>query len=271
MLARAFTVRHKKSEMQIKVPGWLGRAASQRGSKPVPRAQISSPLALLSTSNPLFNNAQHIPGAYPIEDRSISSSSSTHSADDSDASSSHRTAGSMTDASSVDELSTPSTPVDVEPNHLSCYFKPAVDTKAVSPDQTPTMSQTSFDAPLIPRRVPSHSKKAHEKLHRKNSIKRLMSPPPRELRNSTDMFAVATLSAFVEAPREAPFGKELEQVDEVAEEFGQVSRDAETEADLNAVQDLGLGQFAACDYMSEIQSLVFSTFYEEEQAFTDWI
>lgn len=57
-----------------------------------------------------------------------------------------------------------------------------------------------------------------------------------------------------------PFGKELEQLNEVAEEFGGVVRDAQYDADVAIIQEKGLGIFCAADYLSEIQPL-FSNAY----------
>ncbi|KAK4550168.1 hypothetical protein LTR36_003135 [Oleoguttula mirabilis] len=278
-LVRAFTTRRNKPEMQISTPMYIGRAASQRGGKPVLRAQISSPVALVSTSNVLLNNAHSIAGTSPIELRSVSSGSSisSGSADDSDASTANGSIHSrdtVTDASSIDE-----SPIQAEPNHLSCYFKPAVNTQSVSPELSPSLSaHQSLDTPRIPQRVPSHSKKAHETLHRKNSVRRLLSPPPtaREAirdvaRSSTELFS-PTKSAFVEAPKESPFGRELAQLDAVAEEFGHVVRDAEADADMVLMRSRGLAHFAASDYLSEIQSLIYDTFTDTPSSeFGGWI
>lgn len=260
--------------MQITLPMFIGRAATQRGGRPVNRAQISSPQVLLSTSNVQLNNAEHIAGASPIEYQADSSASSTHSSSEGDSDASTRSNGSVhsndyvTDASSVAESPTRTEP---EPNHLSCYFKPAVDTQAKSPSQSPCQSPTSsarpsLDTPSIPSRVPSHSKKAHENLHRKRSIQRYLSPPPAERVRSP------TQGSFVEAPKEGPFGRELAQLDEVAEEFGHVVRDAETDSDLTSMKTNGLAHFAASDYLSEIQSMIYETFGEEpDHPLSGWI
>ncbi len=254
--------------MQISAPTFLGRAASQRGGKPVLRAHISSPVALLSTSNMLLNNAQDIVGTSPIDIHDISpissSSSMTSSSPvDSDASSGHHSAGSITDASSIDESPISCQP---EPNHLSCYFQP--------PSQpTSPSGSLSFDAPRLPRRVPSHSKKAHEKVHRTRSIQRMMSPPPStayEACESHDAFTL-TKASFIEAPKESPFGAELAQLDEVAEEFGHVVRDAEDEADFAVMKSTGFACLSASDYLSEIQDLIYDTFGEPASHSAGWI
>ena len=82
-------------------------------------------------------------------------------------------------------------------------------------------------------------------------------------------------SNFVEAPRENPFGNELAQLDEVAEEFGHVVRDAEADADVVYMQTRGLAYCSASDYMNEIQDLVSDYVYADEhiavQDFGGWI
>jgi hypothetical protein len=57
-----------------------------------------------------------------------------------------------------------------------------------------------------------------------------------------------------------PFGKELEQLNEIVEEFGGVVRDAETEADLSAMRAKNLAAFCAADYLAEIRPLFTSRF-----------
>jgi hypothetical protein len=52
-----------------------------------------------------------------------------------------------------------------------------------------------------------------------------------------------------------PFGFELEQLNEVAEEFGGVVRDAEFDADMAAIRERGLATFSVADYLQEIKPL----------------
>ena len=270
--SRAFSTRRNKPEFEISAPLYIGRAASQRGGKPVIRKQISSPMALVSTSNNQVHSAQHIAGTSPIEIRHVSNgSTSTSSSDESDASTasvhSHET---VTDASSIDD-----SPIsaELEPNHLTSYFKPAVDThahslsKSFSVRSRPSLDYPSLEYPVsIPERAPSHSKKAHEGVHRKNSIKRMLSPPPsrdRDIaRSSTEIFNQR--SGFVESPRENPFGKEIAQLDQVAEEYGQVVRNAEADADAMHMDSRGLAHYSASDYMFEIQGLIHEMFREDD-------
>jgi len=264
--SRAFSTRRKEPEIEISLPMYIGRAASQRGGKPVPRAQISSPMALVSTSNQHIHRAQTINGTSPIEIRHVSNGSTSSSSEDSDTTNasihSHDT---VTDASSVDN--SPITP-EPEANHLSCYFKPAVDTthsRSTSALTSPT-SPTFDTTPRLPHRAPSHSKRAHEGVHRKRSVQRMLSPPPSRggsidhtTRSSAEIIGIASpkRAAFVEAPKDTnPFGRELAQLDEVAEEFGQVVRSAERDADAVYMEAHGLGRFTAGDYAKEIQDVL---------------
>ncbi|KAK5109816.1 hypothetical protein LTR62_006549 [Meristemomyces frigidus] len=271
-LARSFTTRMRKQEMHITSPMHIGRAASQRAGRPVMRSKISGPLALVSTSNLQLNNARHIVGTSPIENRTASSGSSLNSITDhdSDASSNHNSGGTVTDASSIDE-----SPIDIETldNHLSCYFKPAVDTLSRSPSMSPVSATFSnCDTPKLPQRANSHSKKAHESLHRKNSIRRIMSPaPPASACELSSNSNEICSQSIVEAPKDNPFSSELAQLDEVAEEFGQVVHDAETAADISAMQACGLARYAASDYLSEIHDLIHTAFGDATPNFAGWI
>ncbi|GAB7365544.1 hypothetical protein MBLNU230_g6616t1 [Neophaeotheca triangularis] len=269
--ARAFSTRGKKPEPEISNPMRIGRAATQRGGKPVFRHEISSPVALLSTTNATAHNHADIPGTSPIEycnqPSYPSSAASSHSSgEDSDASSgSVHSNDTITDASSVDES-------PCEPNHLSCYFKPAVETNRPTSSHSPTASaRPSFDSsrPNLPQRAPSHSKKAHEMVSRQRSISRMQSPPGSRGRTSIEAFS-PTRSGFVEAPRESPFDNELAQLDEVAEEYGQVISNHSNDEDTVYMQSLGLAHFGASDYMAEISSVMDYLFAEDNDT-AGWI
>lgn len=265
-LVRAFTTRRHRSE-KFQNP-FLSRAASQRSPNKVStlRSQISAPVALISTTNNLCYESPDIAGTSPIAMAgNFSSSSSVTSssvADDSDASStSIHSRDTLTDASSVDEG--PSSP---EPNHLSCYFKPSVYTD-VTDSQSVMSGRQSFDAPIVPQRAASHSKRAHVQLSRQRSVQRKTPPPEsaQELtRDSIDFFHSGSSH---------PFGKELEQLNEVAEEFNSVVRDAEADADRVFMQAHGLASFSSYDYRFEISDLLSVAFEEESTPFEQagWI
>jgi hypothetical protein len=181
----------------------------------------------------------------------------------------------MTDASSVG-----SSPTSPSPNHLSGYF-PAPSGKTVRKSaSTNSLSQVrespaepTEPVPAIPSRAVSHSKRAHVQLAQKRSMQNMSRSNTvgsrgnsissrgslgsiREQRNSMDMFKIAPLSEEDAAPAQAhPFGAELEQLNEVAEEFSGVARSAEEQADLETMRSRGLASFCAADYLAEIQPL----------------
>ena len=90
---------------------------------------------------------------------------------------------------------------------------------------------------------------------RKRSISR-MSPPPTAItganvvRNSADMFSSAVDHSH-------PFGQELAQVSEVAEEFGAAAILDQEEREM---MDKGLQKFGVEDYMTEIEAMFGSVF-----------
>lgn len=248
-IMRSFTTRRKEPEFDPNTPNFLGRAASLRGGRPVPRTKISGPVALVSTTNMLSYNAPNIAGTQPVEQRDVSSSS-----EESDGSNgsvhSHET--DPTDMSSPDASPTSAEP---EPNHLSHYFKAAVDA-AHKPMRSPSLSGSPIlldsPSPALPRRAPSHSKRAHEALSRKLSVQRARSPSAQgrgvsRTRNSADMFnSMAT--AFVEAPKDGS-----PQLDAVAEESGGSSTTlTEHEFDAMYLRTKNLAHVSAADYLQEI-------------------
>lgn len=118
--------------------------------------------------------------------------------------------------------------------------------------------------PSVPQRARSHSKEAHEVMARKRSI-RNMGPPNslhsrssslQEQRSSVDMFK----SGGGVEPNH-PFGRELEQLNEVVEELGGVIRDVEMDEDTRYMLEKGLQKFCASDYLAEIAPYM-ATAYE---------
>lgn len=266
-LARAMTKRMKRTEApENKMPT---RSNTVRNpTLQIDRAQISLPIALLSTTNTLVYDAPDLASMDFGTPRATSSSTSTHSsADDSDHSISGRSRASsqgsrdtLTDASSVE-----SSPTSPAPNHLSGYF-PAPNGKQLRKSaSTTSLSQVKEEptapVPALPQRALSHSKRAHVQLAQKRSLQTLSSRGPsissrsslgslREQRSSLDMFTARAADAAAH-----PFGAELEQLNEVAEEFSGVARSAEEEADLLAMRERGLAAFCAADYAAVVQPL----------------
>jgi len=228
-LARALTRRVRNTDG----PTSPNRTMSHKvKSQPSVRHKISAPVELLSTTNMLSFNAPDI--------RSVSSSSRISGSDsDVSAVSSVPTPDTSTDASSIE-----SPPTSPETNHLSCYFP-----TPKSPSRSSSVRQSTSsteDAPAIPQRALSHTAATHKALARKRSQR--MSPPTsiHTLRTSTEMF-----SSKVDASH--PFGKELEQVNELAEEFGVKDRVLDEEEQY--ILSRGLRKFAAEDYAMEIGEL----------------
>lgn len=256
-LARAVTNRMKRSDTP-KTSSTPSRSKSMKApTLQFDRSKISSPVALLSTTNMLSYDA---PDIRPLRKNS-SSISSTLSADDSDdsntrsRSSSHGSRDTLTDASSVS-----SSPTSPAPNHLSGYFAPGSKVPRRSQSSANMRERVSEDVqavPAIPERALSHSKRAHERLAQKRSLQNIK---PRgslgSLRSSREQRASIDMFRSTIGEESHPFGKELEQLCEVAEEFGGVVRDAEMEADIVAIRDQGLATFCAADYLQEISSLV---------------
>lgn len=100
---------------------------------------------------------------------------------------------------------------------------------------------------------------------RQRSVSRIRSPP-----STAQEFSQVSIES-VSSEESHPFGKELEQLNEVAEEFGGVVRDAEADADHHFMQAHGLGYFCATDYMMEIQDILHTVFEEDDNVQAGWI
>ncbi|KAF1912501.1 hypothetical protein BDU57DRAFT_459127 [Ampelomyces quisqualis] len=259
-LARAMTRRVKRSEVPSSPP-----AQSQPVKNPttqIDRAKISLPVALVSTTNMLSYNAPDIANLN-MTHISCSTASTHSSAEDSDHSASTTrsrasTVGSrdttLTDASSVE-----SSPTSSAPNQLSGYFSSGGKhlRKSASISSLQRVKEEIVDpTPAIPQRALSHSKRAHERLAAKRSNGNIGSGGSlgslrhlREQRSSVDMFN----SSITEEGH--PFSRELQQLNEIVEEFGGVIRDAEAEADWTVMRSKNLAAYCAADYLSEIQPL----------------
>jgi len=68
-----------------------------------------------------------------------------------------------------------------------------------------------------------------------------------------------------------PFGHELEQVAEIAEDYGVKDRLNLADAEEKEMKKLGLRKFSAEDYISEIQGLVSGLFRESRPVAPIWI
>ncbi|KAK0126401.1 hypothetical protein ONS95_008004 [Cadophora gregata] len=241
-LSRAFTTRRNAKMEDAALKRNLTTKHSFGSS--LRQVKISAPVELLSTTNMLSYNA---PDLYP----SSGASRSSQSGDESDRSPSNRS----TPMTSPDTSSVESSPTTPEPNQLSCYFGTS---KSIASDN---------DAPLIPKRSPSHTKK----LSVERSASRMSASRKGSMstaRSSINMFA-----ANPDVIDQHPFGNELAQVSELAEDFG-ISKErlAVVDEEEQELASRGLFKFRAEDYMSEIQGLFLSTFGDSRPAMSSmWI
>lgn len=273
-LARAVTKRMKRSEAPKELTSPTRSQSVRNPALHIDRAKISLPVALISTTNALSYNAPDI----ATMKRAPSTASFSHSsADDSDHSVSTRSRASshssrhttLTDASSVE-----SSPTSPAANHLSGYFS-SVGKQLRKSASTTSLQQVKEEiaepVPAIPQRALSHSKRAHERLAHKRSLQNVTTRgslnsrssgsvrSSREQRSSLDMFK----SSIEEEAH--PFGAELEQLNEIVEEFGGVVRDVEVEADLLVMRSKNLATFCAADYLTEIRPLFSNRFGSSHQ------
>lgn len=222
------------------MPSPVRASSTRKRDGPIQRSAISAPLELLSTTNVLAYNAPNIYG-----------SSSSSVSDDSDSS---FTFGNSSRGTTPDTSSIGSVPSPVETNHLSTYFQaPGRNSSSAGSHRF----STDGEVPTIPTRALSHTKKSHEAVARQRSLSRSIPPPtaihtPTNARDTIDMF-----SNKVDANH--PFGPELEQVNELAEEIG--ARNVmilDEEEQYLASQ--GLFKFGVEEYMDEIQGLFGGSF-----------
>ncbi|KAJ5887545.1 hypothetical protein N7495_007586 [Penicillium taxi] len=243
-LTRAFTRRNKRPEVSAPMP-YHGEGHVRFNSGTIKRDNISGPVQLLSTTNMLAYNAPDLRS--PIG----SSASSLQSRDD----------DSISPRSLASSITTQDSSSPVEPNPLSAYFpkrSATVTSTVTSHPRSSTQSSSSmlFDNPQAPRRALSHTKKSHQDLARKRSQRR-MSPPPLHSLNSPRSNSTTRFSHDMIQPEVHPFSKELEQVNEVAEEFGNLRGMTEEEQILFT---RGLKKFTANEYLVEIEILYSNIF-----------
>ncbi|KAI4252317.1 MAG: hypothetical protein LQ352_004368 [Teloschistes flavicans] len=243
-LARSFTRRNKRSEPALLSPTRATSIRKRDGH--VDHSLISSPIELLSTTNVLALNA---PDLHTAISQNSPFSCGSSAADESDVS---LTFSASSRSSSPDTTSLESGPSPIEPNHLTSYFeKPG---RPFSEQSTEILS-----IPAIPSRAKSHTKKSHQAAALERSNSRKAQPPVAihspvlPARSSIDMF-----SSNPEADH--PFGAELAQVDELAEEI--VANEATMlDEEERYMLNNSLCTFTAGDYMDEIQGYFAASAY----------
>jgi len=230
------------------------------------RAKISLPTELLSTTNVQALNA---PDIRKISEGSTASSSTDSLNSDNDFASFDKGFLSA-DSSSASDLSpiTPMTPFsDLGfSNETRDFFssKPALALATSTPASEPV--------PALPKRAPSHSKKAHVELSRERSAQRSMSPPPTDIARSeaTMRDKVPIFSSPTPSPSENahPFGRELARVDKVAEGFGAAGMVLDDEE--QEMLSKGLRKFTVEDYVAEITGFT-GGIYEDKIMLNPWL
>ena len=287
-IARAFTTRRVKQSILASEESMPHRSNTTKEPFRSIRHKISAPVELIHTTNMLSYNA---PDIYPKT--ASSTTSSFHRSDDDMSDSAPTTASSP--PTSPDVESPPQRSLSPEPNHLSCYFTPP--TQAMSP-----VKEYETQAPVIPQRALSHTKKSYDTLVRQRSNSRMSeqssrtvstkasfnfssrssssstntaatshnsTPPYHQSKISSASFSSPPPSAALPSPptsqsnlhrkdfsqSQHPFGPELAQVTEIAEEYGVKERLNEVDSEEKEMLAKGLCKFTASDYLSEIQGL----------------
>ncbi|KAJ3496600.1 hypothetical protein NLG97_g2547 [Lecanicillium saksenae] len=242
-LSRAFTTSRRRLGLDTdSAPSFMKRSNTTK--TPEFRPKISGPVELIHTTNILTYNAPDLPRA----SRSNSASSSSKAADS-----------------------------DTETFMTADSTPPPALIQTTTPDPS---------APVIPKRSPSHTKKASEALARQRSVSRQsrdsdMSTSSRpgltfSRASSTSTRASSashssTLKSAQSAPSTPPtvkdlhpFGQELAQVSELAEEYGNKLKPIDEEEELY-LSTRGLTKFSADDYLGIVTSLS-SAFFPEHSA-----
>lgn len=163
-ITRAFTSRRVKQSLELRdaAEGVISRSNTHKSSPSLNsiRNKISAPVQLISTTNMLSYNAPDIRPKI----NSATSTSSSKSDSDSDSAPSLESPGSTPPTSPDSPFIVTKRPSSPEPNHLSCYFTP--------PGQAAN-APAPTQAPAIPTRAPSHTKKNFDILTRHKSTSRL--------------------------------------------------------------------------------------------------
>lgn len=237
-ITRAFTKRNKRPEVSAPMP-YRGEGHVRFNSGTIKRGNISGPVQLLSTTNMLAYDAPD------LNSPNSSSASSLQSHDDDFAISpqSYASSGLTTPDLSPHE----SFPIEAHP-----FASPKRSATVTTHPRSSTNSSSSTEAPMIPKRARSHTKRSHQELALKRSQR--MSPPPL---NSPRSNPTIRASQEIFRPEAHPFSKELEQVNEVAEEFGSLHVMDDEE---RILLRKGLIKFTVDDYLLEIEELYGSIF-----------
>lgn len=283
-LARAFTTRRQRSSNELNADGNAPRRSNTTAKGPILRHKISAPVQLIHTTNMLSYNAPDLPKP------SRSSSTKTKSDEESDSATVDTTPPTSPDVAPGERCSSP------VPNHLTSYFR--------APAKTMDRSGTVSPPPAIPKRSPSHTKKnSYDAIARSRSVSRMSRdsehststkagqpfsrPPSTSTRASSASHTSTPVSAQKQqaaappppppaapttsfqqlmAKDQHPFGQELAQVTELAEEYSAGSSLDTIDEEQQYLDSRGLVKLSADDYLGAIQSLTASFFPELRNA-----
>ncbi|KAK9421662.1 hypothetical protein SUNI508_05592 [Seiridium unicorne] len=294
-LARAFTTRRAKPSFDLKesnTPQRSNTTAKRHGYTGSIRNKISAPTELTHTTNMLAYNA---PDLHP---KTPSSTTSSKASDD-------ESDGNQTSASSPptspDIPSADDKSISTEPNHLSCYFTAPGQQLPVVKSQPPKIPQR---APSHTKKASLDNLARQHSLRQSSQSGSSISSKAsyslsRSSSTSTTATSVSSMSfsrskaqipevpeipaipaePMVTAPAPSrqlsqrradmpsthPFGKELAQVSEIAEEFGIKDKLHVVDEEEQDLVRKGLCRLRAEDYLTEVQSL-FATFFAPEPA-----
>ncbi|PHH70928.1 hypothetical protein CDD82_6847 [Ophiocordyceps australis] len=281
-LSRAFTTRRFRANHDS-VDDSNVPLRSNSTKRPLLRHKISAPVQLVHTTNMLSYNAPDLPRSH----RSNSAATKSSSEDESDiCTTAESTPPTSPDVPCRQRSSSP------EPNHLTMYFK----------NPTRTLVATETPPPAIPKRSPSHTKKnSFDAIARSRSLSRTSRDSDISISNKTspsfsrspslstrassasqvsalqpqsqkhmahavaDMLPAAPPASSQRAAKEShPFGHELAQVTELAEEYNAGAHLTPMDEETRLLESQGLVKLSAADYLSVVQSLTAVFFSEPE-------
>ncbi|KAL6869812.1 hypothetical protein ACO1O0_001143 [Amphichorda felina] len=281
-LSRAFTTRRVKGNNDLgdsaKVPHRSNTLHKPSSQQPL-RHKISAPVQLVHTTNMLSYNAPDI--VPPRPSRTNLATAKTTSDESDSMRTNESTPPTSPDDEPHDELRIP------QPNHLSTYFMAPGSTIAGPP----------ADAPAIPKRSPSHTKKiSYDIMGRKGSVSRMSKESDQSnhsltFSRSSSTSTTASSTAPTTAPYTVkrappmpqsvpkmapipqsqrppakvdtnPFGAELAQVTELAEEFSNKGRLDVVDEDEQYLRSRGLSKLSADDYLNDVHALM-ATFWPQ--------
>ena len=289
-ISRAFTKRTKRPEVSSPMPYHEGQIKFSAGT--IKRGKISAPVQLISTTNMLALEAPELHGSSDLHQaiamRETSSSTSSTSLTSSSSSTKLRDDSDMSESvpSLVSPITTPGASSreesPVEPTPLQGYLPkrpktPVSSTESPAATSPRTPPPPGDDTPSVPKRALSHTKRSHQQVSRQRSLKAVSPPAPLSTSDSpskqSDWLteAVTAADAAAAAADPHPFGKELEKVREIAEEFGGGYLLDEEGQDL---QRKGFRRFSVDEYLAEIEDL-YSKMFDDDYAgpipVTSWL